>query len=202
MAAPYPASRRVLTRANEGGGLRIMNDDHILGKLHALPILFVVGQEYLLGRSRQMVFGTVQGIVESLGHLEKIVPSCNDIPVGGNFEFAQQGNETIQHFGHSATDSGGVDHLHCLSLEFASKKAQFVELSRADNCLVVIEVWRRNGRRWRLPGSRNRVPLRTQGRGLSRENPLVVWLRLSMRGRRLRIRCSLRLHLVFRPHII
>src|SRR6202795_708159 len=192
MAAPYPASRRVLTRANEGGGLRIMNDDHILGKLHALPILFVVGQEYLLGRSRQMVFGTVQGIVESLGHLEKIVPSCNDIPVGGNFEFAQQGNETIQHFGHSATDSGGVDHLHCLSLEFASKKAQFVELSRADNCLVVIEVRRWDGSWRRFPRSWSRAPLRAQRRGLSGENRLVVWLRLRKRGRRWGFCCSLR----------
>src|SRR5712692_6048314 len=147
-----------------------MNDDHILRKLHALPVLFVVGQEYLLCGSRQLIFAAVQGIVESLGHLEKIVPSCNDIPVGGNFEFAQQGNETIQHFGHSATDSGGVNHLHCLSLEFASKKAQFVKLGRADNCLVVIEVRRRNGSWRRLPGSWSPAPLRTQGRGLSGEN--------------------------------
>src|SRR4030088_3007709 len=202
MAAPYPASRRVLARTNEGGGLLIRNDDHIFCELHALPILFVVRQEYLLCGSRQLIFAAVQCIMESLRDLEEIVSSRDHIPVGGNFEFSEQGNETIQHFGHSSTDSGGVDHLHCLSLEFASKKAQFVELGRADNCLVVIEV-RRRDRSWRcLPGSRNRAPLRTQGRGLSGENRLRVWLRLRKRGRRLRISCSLRFHIVFRPHVI
>src|ERR1700682_2459662 len=103
MAAPYPVSRRVLARANEGGGLGIMNDDHILRELHALPILFVVSQEYLLCRSRQLVFAAVQGIMESLRNLEEIVSSGDHIPVGRNFEFSQQGNETIQHFSHSST---------------------------------------------------------------------------------------------------
>src|SRR3979411_2498134 len=190
MAAPHPPSRRFLARADEGGRLRIMDHDHILCELHAMPILFVVGQEYLLGGSRELIFAAVQGIMESLRNLEEIVSSRDHIPVGGTFEFSEQGNETIQHFGHASTDSGGVDHLHCLSLEFASKKAQFVELGRADNCLVVIEV-RRRDRSWRcLPGSRNRAPLRTQGRGLSGENRLLVWLRLRKRGRRLRISCS------------
>src|ERR1700687_5040379 len=144
MAAPYPVSRRVLARANEGAGLRIMNDDHILCELHALPILFVVGQEYLLCGSRQMIFAAVQGIMEGLRNLEEIVSPRDHIPVGSNFEFSEQRNETIQHFGHASTDSGGVDHLHCLSLEFASKKAQFVEIGRANNCSVVIEVRRRD----------------------------------------------------------
>src|SRR5467141_4174717 len=122
-----------------------MNDDHVLRKLHALPVLFVVGQEYLLRGSRQLIFATMQGIMESLRDLEEIVPSRNYIPMGGNFEFSEQGNKTIQHLSHSSTNCGGVDHLHCLPLEFAGKKAQFVKLGRADNCLVVIEVRRRDG---------------------------------------------------------
>src|SRR4029077_13588552 len=129
--------------------------------------------------------------------LEEIVSSGDHIPVGGNFELSEQGNETIQHFGHSSTDSGGVDHLHCLSPEFASKKAQFVEFGRADNCQIVIEVRRRDGRWRRLPCSRSRAPLRTQRRGLSGESRPVMWLRLRKSGRRLRISCSLRLHIVF-----
>ena len=140
--------------------------------------------------------------MERLRDLEEVVSSCDHIPVGGNFELSEQRNETIQHFGHSSTDSGGVDHLHCLSLEFASKKAQFVELGRADNCQVVIEVRRRDGSWRRLPGSRNPAPFRTQGRGLSGENRLVVWLLLRKRGWRLRVSCSLRLHIVSQPHVI
>src|SRR5450759_1727193 len=198
MATPHPACRRFLARANEGGGLRIMNDDQILRELHALPVLFVVGQENFPRRSSQLVFAAVQSIVESFGHFEEIVASCHYIPVGGDFEFSQHGNETIQHFGHASTDGGGVDHLDRLSLEFASEKTQFVELGRADNCSVVIDV-----RRWtwgwrRFPRSRSLAPLRMQG--LSGEHWLVVFLLRGKGGWRFPVGCSLRLqefHCVF-----
>src|SRR5258708_26230791 len=168
-----------------------MRYDHVLLKRDALPVLFVVGQEYLLGRSRQLIFAAVQRVMEGLSDLEEIVPSRNYIPVGGNFEFSKQRNETIQHLSHSSTSRGGVDHLHCLPRDFAGKKAQFDELGRADNCLVVIEVRRRDGSWRRLPGSRSGAPLRTQRRGLSGENRLVNWLCLGKRARRFRISCSL-----------
>src|SRR4030081_2370637 len=116
-----------------------MNPNHVLWKLDERRVLFVVSQEYLLCGSCQLIFAAVQGIMESLRDLEKIVSSRNHIPMGSNFKFPKQGNETIQHLSHSSTNSGGVDHLHCLPLEFAGKEAQFVELGRADNCLVVIE---------------------------------------------------------------
>src|SRR5258708_32561123 len=170
-----------------------MNDDHVLRKLHALPVLFVVGQEYLLGRSRQFIVGAMQRIMEGLRDFEEIVPPRNYIPVGGNFEFSKQRNETIQHLSHSSTNRSGVDHLHCLPLDFAGKKAQFVKLGRADNCLVVIEVRRRDGS-WRgLPGSRSGAPLRTQRRGLSGESRLADWWYPGRRGGELRSRSNFRL---------
>jgi hypothetical protein len=44
-------------------------------------------------------------------------------------------------------------------------------------------VRRRDGSWRRLPGSWSPAPLRTQGRGLSGENAIVVWLLLRKRGR-------------------
>src|SRR5258706_13829709 len=97
--------------------------------------------------------------MEGLRDLEEIVSSRNYIPVGGNFEFSKQRNETIQHLSHSSTNRGGVDHLHCLPLDFAGKKAQFFEFGRADNCLVVIYLRLRDGSWGTLPCSRSVGPL-------------------------------------------
>src|SRR5216684_65212 len=139
-----------------------------------------------------MVFAAVQGIMESLGHFEEIVPSCNNIPMRGDFKFTQQGNETIQHFGHASADGGGVDHFDRPALEPASEKTQFVDLGRADNCLVVIEA-RRWTWGWRhFPGSRSLAPLWVQRQGLSGERRLVVFVRRWLVGCRLRL--CLRVH--------
>ena len=135
------------------------------------------GKENLLCCSRQLVFSSVQGVMKGLGHFEEIVPSSNHIPVGDDSEFSQQWNQAIQHFCHSSTNGGGVDHLHSLPLCFAGEKAQFGEFGCTNNRLVVVQV-RRRYRCWRsLPGLRLRGPFWTEGYGVERK---VTTLRASV----------------------
>lgn len=93
-----------------------MDDDHVFGKLNSLPVQFVVHQENVAGLLRQRIFAALQGIVESLGHLKKIIASSDDVPLCSYFKFIQQWHQLVEHFSDASTHSRGVDHLHRLTL--------------------------------------------------------------------------------------
>jgi ABC-type molybdate transport system ATPase subunit len=59
-----------------------MNYDDIFGELHALPVLLVMHEENVTRMLSKFVLAALQGIVEGLGHLEEVVASGDDFPVG------------------------------------------------------------------------------------------------------------------------
>jgi len=122
MATPYPALRRFLPVANECRRLRIVNHDKVFGELDALAILLVMHQKDIASLLREVVLAALERIVEGLGHLEEIISSGDDVPVCINFQFFQQRNQLVEHFGDTAPHSGGVDHLHRLAFEGAREE--------------------------------------------------------------------------------
>jgi hypothetical protein len=79
----------------------------------------------------------------------------------------------IEHFSHSSAHGSGVDHLHFLSLKFARKELEFIDLGFADNAPVVIEARRRDRGRGSLPGPWFSAALGAGGRTMRRNRGVL-----------------------------
>ena len=104
VATPDPLSVISFAGLDQPRRLGIVNDKQIFGKLHALAVLLVVGQENVAGFLGQHIVAAVQRIVECLGDLEEIIAASDDVPLRPYFKLIQQRNEAVQHLSYAAAE--------------------------------------------------------------------------------------------------
>src|SRR5262245_23330706 len=147
VAAPDPAPAHLRLGTYEPRGLGIVDDEKVLYKFHAPPVLLVIGHEDVLDLMRQVVIAAMQRVVKTLGDFVEVIAAGDDLPLGRNFEFVHQRDKAVQDLGHATAHRGGVDHLDGLALEMTGEKADFVELRLTDDGGIIFQARRRRRRR-------------------------------------------------------
>src|SRR5262249_20882412 len=83
VAAPDPAPAHLRLGTYEPRGLGIVDDEKVLYKFHAPPVLLVIGHEDVLDLLRQVVIAAMQRVVKTLGHFVEVIAAGDDLHLVG-----------------------------------------------------------------------------------------------------------------------
>jgi hypothetical protein len=86
----------------------------------------------------------MQRIVKGLGDVKELLPAGDHFPAGRHIHLFHQRDKSIENFGDTAADGGGIDHFDVPPRQSFREFAQLQDFRLADNRGVVLQD-RQNG---------------------------------------------------------
>src|SRR5882757_2348841 len=140
VAAPDPVPLMLGARFDQGQWLRIVDHGKVAIKMKAPAILFGSGKEQIEMLFPRLIRVAVERVVKGLGHFKEIPAAGEHIPTRMKSQFLHQWDQAVEDFGYPSTRWRGVHHLHCASRKLSGYRSQFVDLRRANQRNVIVQV--------------------------------------------------------------
>ena len=139
VAPPNPVIGTGRPSVNQRDRLWVMND-HEFGierKVGAIPL--VVGEKNLKILGLVEIRLAVQGIVEGLGNLKKILAALHHVPFDVDFQLFRERHQPVQNFRDAPANGGGINHLDAAAAQRFRKSAKFLNLAGAKQFGILIQ---------------------------------------------------------------
>ena len=139
VASPHPMIRPGRARLNESGGLRIMNHHKLGVQGEGRAIAFAVSEKNFEILRAGVIRRAVQGIVEGLGNLKKILAAHHHVPFDVDFQLFRERHQPVQNFRDAPANGGGINHLDAAAAQRFRKSAKFLNLAGAKQFGILIQ---------------------------------------------------------------
>ena len=142
MAAPDPVPGGAGRVLDHRRGLRVVDDDEVVGVRERVGVLAVVRLEDALLLLAEPLRVALERVVDRLRDVEELVLAVDDLPLGLEPGVTHERDERVEDLGDTAAEGGRGEVQHALAGEGLRKRPDLVHEAACSNRGVVTEVLR------------------------------------------------------------